>query len=277
MSFQKVFILSSIALLATSVAWVVRELNPPWLRYQEAYYGWLRAGAPETTPASFQAQRFYGLQQVGVKALQRVDRCTTCHPGVADPRAKEAPPMFRFRPVHAQHPMEKFGCTICHRGQGRATEVPDAHGEAPFWDQPLLRGVYLQAACGQCHRQPLPKQAPLLEEGRQLFEAYGCRNCHRLDGRGRQVGPDLAGVGSKAPEDLMWGDDTGPRTLPNWLLRHFKDPRTFQPNSPMTDFRLNDAQATALTVYMLSLTVPEMPRALLPSRSRPAPETEEGA
>ena len=45
---------------------------------------------------------------------------------------------FRGSRVVALHPPvvhdpAEFGCTVCHGGQGRATDKPDAHGDVPFW------------------------------------------------------------------------------------------------------------------------------------------------
>lgn len=59
--------------------------------------------------------------------IQQVDRCTTCHMGVNSSNYTDAsiPPDFRSHPRRGlllkAHPVEKFGCTACHQGQGRAT------------------------------------------------------------------------------------------------------------------------------------------------------------
>lgn len=59
---------------------------------------------------------------------EQVDRCQTCHMGAdmgnyTDP---SIPPQFRTHPWRStlltSHPVEKFGCTSCHQGQGRATD-----------------------------------------------------------------------------------------------------------------------------------------------------------
>jgi len=47
---------------------------------------------------------------------------------VWDPSYGGYPQPLAYHPLHEQHPFEKFGCTICHRGQGRATTTADASG-----------------------------------------------------------------------------------------------------------------------------------------------------
>ena len=78
------------------------------------------------------------VRQILLPELNRVDRCTTCHLAVEDPSYGGYPQPLAYHPLHEQHPFEKFGCTICHRGQGRATTIADAHGNVPHWDQPML-------------------------------------------------------------------------------------------------------------------------------------------
>jgi cytochrome c551/c552 len=59
---------------------------------------------------------------------EQVDRCTTCHMGAAAAGYTDAsiPRQFRTHPYRstlmAAHPVETFGCTSCHQGQGRATD-----------------------------------------------------------------------------------------------------------------------------------------------------------
>ena len=92
------------------------------------------------------------VRQILLPDLNRVDRCTTCHLAVEDPSYGGYPQPLAYHPLHEQHPFERFGCTICHRGQGRATTVADAHGHVAHWDQPMLPLQYIQASCGQCHQ-----------------------------------------------------------------------------------------------------------------------------
>ena len=36
------------------------------------------------------------------------------------------------------HPIERFGCTSCHGGQGWAIDTEPAHGPVAHWEEPLL-------------------------------------------------------------------------------------------------------------------------------------------
>ncbi len=93
--------------------------------------------------------------------IQQVDRCETCHLGTNKPvyGSSEIPREFRTHPrrdlLMASHPVEKFGCTSCHQGQGRATTEEYAHSTWKlhehhgaerwhfdgdhYWEDPLLQ------------------------------------------------------------------------------------------------------------------------------------------
>ncbi|HEX9296736.1 MAG TPA: hypothetical protein VF881_12915 [Polyangiaceae bacterium] len=68
---------------------------------------------------------------------EAVDRCQTCHMGADSANYTDAslPRQFRTHPfrktLFATHPVEKFGCTPCHQGQGRATDAL-AHSRGHF-------------------------------------------------------------------------------------------------------------------------------------------------
>ena len=185
------------------------------------------------------------IHQVLLPGLQRVDRCTTCHLGVEDPTMKNAPEPFRYHANLGPHVPSKFGCTICHGGQGLATDKEDAHGKVAFWPNPLLSKDYIRASCGRCHKEGEVPGVPELTEGRRLFETQGCRGCHKLNGVGGSIGPDLTEEGAN-------------RRSPEWLERHFLTPNAVSAGSAMPNFHFTKEQARDLTYYMLSLTNEEM-------------------
>jgi cytochrome c551/c552 len=180
------------------------------------------------------------VRQILLPDLNRVDRCTTCHLAVEDPSYGGYPQPLSYHPLHEQHPPDKFGCTVCHRGQGRATTVADAHGNVPYWDQPMLPLRYIQASCGKCHQVVDNPAAPELARGEQVFEESGCRGCHKLGGTGGILGPELDKVGARRSAD--------------WLKKHFLTPAAVTPGSGMPPQRLSEPNLEAITLFMLSQT-----------------------
>ena len=180
------------------------------------------------------------IHQILLPDLNRVDRCTTCHLAVEDPSYGGYPQPLAYHPLHEQHPFERFGCTVCHRGQGRATTTADAHGHVPHWDSPMLPSRYIQASCGQCHEASDNPAASELARGQQVFEESGCRGCHKLNGIGGVLGPELAKVGA--------------RRSPEWLKKHFVAPASVTPGSAMPPQKFSETNLEAIILFMLSLT-----------------------
>ena len=118
------------------------------------------------------------------------------------------------------HPQAVFGCTVCHEGQGSATDFKWASHtpndaaqrrawraehrwfDNPDWIFPMYPRRFAESACLKCHREMgelAPSErfadppAPKLSRGYQLILAHGCFGCHDLSGyRSQQrVGPDL--------------------------------------------------------------------------------------
>ena len=113
--------------------------------------------------------------QQNLPEIEKVDRCESCHMGAArggfEAVAQEE---FRSHPMRRTlltiHPPEKFGCTTCHDGQGRATTKFYAHAPGPeeephayhthYWELPVLKGPlggdgteYMESKCLGCHKQ----------------------------------------------------------------------------------------------------------------------------
>jgi mono/diheme cytochrome c family protein len=241
---QIFFALSMLALVLV-VAAVWQASTPSWKNYQRSFFQLEAQEEPNAVTKAAVLATPPEIHQVLLPGLQRVDRCTTCHLGVDDPTMKNAPEPFRYHAGLAPHVPSKFGCTICHGGQGLATDRRGAHGDVPFWQSPLLSQDYIRASCGRCHKEGEVPGVPELTEGRSLFETEGCRGCHKLDGVGGSIGPDLTeeGANHRAPE---------------WLERHFLDPHAVSAGSAMPNFHFTKEQARALTYYMLSLTNEEM-------------------
>jgi mono/diheme cytochrome c family protein len=239
------FFLLSLLALVLMVAATWQASTPPWKKYQLQYLQLEAQGEPSAVTKTAVLNTPLQIHQIILPGLQRVDRCTTCHLGVEDPTMKNAPEPFRYHQGLGPHIPSKFGCTICHGGQGLATDVKDAHGDVPFWQTPLLPANYIRASCGRCHKDGDIPGVPELTEGRHLFESEGCHGCHKLNGVGGSIGPDLTEEGAS-------------ERSPQWLESHFLSPSEVSPGSAMPNFHFTHEQARALTFYMHSLTSQNM-------------------
>lgn len=222
-----------------------KDQNRGWKVYQRQYIKEEMRRATTPQERELAAETPVQIHQVILPQLNRVDRCTTCHLAVDDPSFAGYPQPLAYHPNHAEHPVEKFGCTVCHRGQGLATTVKDAHGNVPHWDSPMLPLKFIQASCGQCHEASDNPAAPELARGAKLFNDRGCRGCHKLDGVGGSIGPALDGVGMKRSAD--------------WLEAHFKNPASVSPGSGMPPQKFSPPDLDAITLFMLSQTGENVP------------------
>jgi len=139
------FLLGSALLSLLFVLSVWQDTNREWTGYQQQFLNKLQKAERRGISG--------GIKQLIVPQLSRVDRCTTCHLAIDKPQLALAEEPFTAHPGEylKWHPPEQFGCTVCHGGQGLATEVQAAHGEVEHWEKPLLRGELVQAACNKCH------------------------------------------------------------------------------------------------------------------------------
>jgi mono/diheme cytochrome c family protein len=200
---------SSVATLVFLGAAAYREnFGSEWRRIQRAYARRL----PAESAAEFQLQ----LRQVVVPALEATDRCVSCHVGMApgeNPAQRHA--LFGKHPDVVHDPAE-YGCTVCHGGQGRATERAAAHGDVAHWPEPMIPRRFASAGCGTCHSHLEVPNLAALERGRTLIERLDCLACHGIDGRGGTLRPD-GGVAATAP-DLSRSGATG--IAADWQARH---------------------------------------------------------
>lgn len=222
-----------------------------WVLLQEFFAEW------RTTQAEFLAlerqvkdphalslaARVGGIRQIWLRDIDRVDRCTTCHLGTDDPDFAGAPQPFT---THSgtwlkTHPPDRFGCTVCHGGQGEATNYRDAaHQPIPHWPEPIRPRELIEANCGTCHRERAPDEAFLLAEGRQRLADAGCVACHDLPGFALDElqTPRLESVGYKV--------------RPDWMRRWLADPRAYLPRARMPNFRLQPQEIEDLAAFLLS-------------------------
>jgi mono/diheme cytochrome c family protein len=194
-------LVSSLGVFVLLVGAAVEEhFLKEWRRIQ-------RAGHNEDGPIPVQ------LRQVVNPALRTSDRCVSCHVSMApgEGNVTGSAVLVSHRPV--VHDPAEFGCTICHGGQGQATEKAAAHGEVPFWPEPMLPLRFSYAGCGTCHTPLGVPHEDLLLQARQAFQRLDCLACHRVDGRGGtprpgnlgMEGPDLSRVGLSGYDREWYG------------------------------------------------------------------------
>jgi cytochrome c2 len=245
-SLSRWFAASSVVFLAVLAVSPVKNELRPYRGLQREYrkLGTARAATVKAA-AAYQALPA-GIQQIWLPGFDdRVDRCTTCHLGVADAAMAGAPEPFRLHPQTAHTPgdFERFGCTSCHGGQGLATAAADAHGRVKD-SEPMLTANHIEAGCGRCHDGATVAEAPVLTRGRELLERFNCYACHEV--RGHQA------FRSEAPPlDSLALKTGGP-----WLRRWLTDPRAIDPNTTMPNFQLPGEEIQALSHYLFSRPVP---------------------
>jgi hypothetical protein len=102
------------------------------------------------------------LRQIVVPKLKVTDRCVSCHVGMVPGEQGLSGSPLAAAHSRLVHDPGEFGCTVCHGGQGRATDKADAHGDVHFWPQPMIPVQYASAGCGSCHTHiRVPNQAQL--------------------------------------------------------------------------------------------------------------------
>lgn len=241
--FQRIFPFLALLSLLLFIGQVWKDYDRPYLEYQRKFKELLdQKAAGASKPAEFR----FGFRQRWIKELDRVDRCETCHLGLEDPRFKDAPQPFTTHPVIAEHAYEKFGCTVCHGGQGMATTLEDAHGPTENWNTALYHDNFMENSCSQCHGEFIQDQAPVLFRGQTIFYEYGCRGCHKVGGKARtQIGPPL--------------DEIGKRVKTDWLFRWLKGPKAYLPLTKMPDPKFTQQEAAEAAAFLLQGPGPEGP------------------
>lgn len=186
--------------------------------------GDLKAKVEEIPTGVFSALRGDIRQIHIAEARNWVDRCETCHLNTREPlpitvdslkrvlgETVTAPPatpgeepttlpawdaskiesmplaLFTSHPnvdLLKTHDPERFGCSMCHNGNGVAiTSAELAHGENHHWLQPLYPKENVEAGCVQCHQQDLVlPMGDRITAGKDTFRRVACWGCHRYEG-----------------------------------------------------------------------------------------------
>lgn len=253
-------------------AWISEGMNREWRAIQKEYKAML--GEREDPGLGAFEQ---GIFQVDLPDFKRSDRCISCHHGLEDPVMQGAPQPHASHPGHylEDHPIQLYGCTICHGGQPGALSRKEAFGQLPetHWPYPLLEGPYIQASCGKCHLAIFSEKgnAYLTEDlsgpmegmgvfmkGLTIFSEEGCLGCHQARGVGGILGPDLTEQGEKTKHEYSFQNIQGEQTVSNWLKEHFRDPEMVSPGSQMLKIDLDEGEMEALATFVMGLARPDI-------------------
>ena len=247
MSQRRLFALSSLAFLAVLAVSPVKNALRPYRAIQRDFQRTGMARAATVKAAQTYAARPIAIQQIWIPDFDnRVDRCTTCHLGVADDAMVDAREPFRRHPAtyHTPGDLSRFGCTSCHGGEGLATSQDDAHGTAADAASPIVPAAYAEAGCGRCHQSSVVAEAPTLSEGRALMEKSGCFACHAARGH-EDFRPDAPPL-----------DSIAVKTGGEWLERWLSNPKAIDVNATMPNFRLSRQEIVDLSHYLFNRPVP---------------------
>ncbi|MFZ8847542.1 MAG: c-type cytochrome [Candidatus Hydrothermia bacterium] len=256
-----------------------RSLNPEWKKYQKEFKKVVekKLGPEVAKKIDFGIKQIWNMDIMGPNVA---DRCITCHMGVEIKglEGEDVPVVFRTHPnpdgIMDKHPIEKFGCTSCHGGQGPALTTKQAHaGKGVRWLWPVYtremqkrykidedRLVMVQINCNHCHR--FDKETPGMDYinlAKQIIQEKNCRQCHVIDGYGGNIGPALTYEGDKPHELFDFSHIEAdleerelPKTVFTWHILHFENPQKVVPGSVMPNYGFTDKEKVALAMLVMS-------------------------
>jgi mono/diheme cytochrome c family protein len=242
------FALSTVVCVLVLAISPLKNFRAEWKHYKRLFVKYAQT-RPDTK--KLLADYSPSIDQVWLPGMNVTDRCPTCHLGITKPILADAsvPQPFRAHPP-MHHSVRDWGCTICHRGQGLATEVSEAHETTLAWEKPILPAHFLQSSCGSCHQDDL-KETPRLTRGREVLAHLNCQACHKLNIPDLpELGPDLSSVGYKVSR--------------HWIYKWLKEPRTMldqdgkvtangvetEGEPRMPKFRLKEDEIKALSAFL---------------------------
>ncbi len=161
------------------------------------------------------------------------------------------------------HPLLEYGCTVCHRGQDRATEFGRAghtpasprmehrwaertalsagffplprdfeqrhwgYEENEFIETPMYPRHYYEAGCIKCHSGQMGvDRGDDITKAEQTIEIYGCYACHKI-------------ANWRFTDLRKPGPDLGgiaEKTTPEWAFRWISEPHNFRATTRMPSF-----------------------------------------
>ena len=193
--------------------------------------------------------------QINVAEANIVDRCESCHMNAREPvqitaavmTAKGEKKPDEYARAFASHPEpellkihdpDKFGCSPCHQGNGRATtSVEKAHGNYEHWLWPLFPKQNAEAGCQTCHAADMHLAsgdvgAHIINNGKDLFRQRGCMGCHRYEGYDKEP-EELTSISQQIKQfEQQKNDNVKAVGLPDEAGRRGIEQRRSQPAEP---------------------------------------------
>ncbi|MFO0868227.1 MAG: hypothetical protein U0935_04710 [Pirellulales bacterium] len=202
--------------------------------------------------------------------------------GFAQPYASH-PRLDLYISSASPHRMQTFACTVCHEGQGSATQfkwashTPDTtrqqeewsrdHGwfDNAHWIFPMYARRFAESACLKCHHEVVELEpserfpdppAPSLTHGYHLLRKYGCYGCHEIkgyDGPARRLGPDMRlepnyFAAAQQLRSVLTSADAWTKLTAeeqSWVQSIIDSPEKAEPRLRLLARLTEDAQATA--------------------------------
>ncbi len=117
------------------------------------------------------------------------------------------------------------------------------------------------------------QDARAIAAGQAVFERRGCISCHRLPAikdSGR-VGPSLAGVADRDPDELPYGSTIVRHTAENYIFLKLLMPDALGQPSTMPTFGFTPADAARMTLALASLRKADLPASYVLKPPPPTP------
>lgn len=176
---------------------------------------------------------------------QSRDLCTTCHLSMENPLFKDQKNPLKSHPpeILRNHQVSRFGCSLCHHGQGVGLTKDKAHGYEANWESPRIPLKYAQSTCLECHEGVYGlKGAEQAAAGRAIFMEKGCYGCH--DANVMKGLPKFS-----TPFNSLSRKISGKA----WIVKWVENPQKMRPETLMPSFRLDTAQREDVAEYLFTM------------------------
>ncbi|MFO8048478.1 MAG: c-type cytochrome [Desulfosudaceae bacterium] len=190
------------------------------------------------------------VRDVFLPGAQVRDLCLTCHVAVKNDLFAEAENPLKAHPpeILRDHKISRFGCTLCHHGQGVGLKTEKAHGFEENWEKPKLPMKYIESSCFECHETVYGlKGAERGAAGKKVFTEFGCYGCHEANVINDlpKFSTPFSGLSQKIKKR-------------QWIFKWLEDPSLIRPGTLMPDFRIDAEKINNIISYIYPLPDPEL-------------------